>query len=1125
MPVPLESLPERADRDRRAIGAPRLRRALRPVVSESHGSFAEAPPDVVSCLADRVQAALFELLRGCQTADPASAARPPISAFTARPGPLATELLTVLMRWVFLLYAEQRHLWRQDEGESGPSWAELFERLRADAQRAPAALDQRYLGWSHLLARFQQLAPPRQETPLVVPPLSDAVVSRVLHHLLARDGNRPALGSLAVEQLGSLYEAVLGFEVRRAAGRTLAFKSTGKRGAPRTVDLDELLALPPHRRERWFRNRTGHTLGKQAAAQLRQATDTEAVVAALAAKVAWHLTPRVVPAGSLILTASDERRGSGSHYTPRALTEPIVRRTLEPILRQGDASAEAAGTARVGAERGDGCDSGKPGPGYPRPEQILNLTICDPAMGSGAFLLETCRQLGDHLLRAWSAHDAVPAGLATGPPLVAAARRLVACRCLYGVDKNPLAVELARLSLWLLTRAGEPPLAYLDHSLRCGDALVGLTCQQILAFHWKPAGAPPGLKERLQDRLDRAAEARIRARELGSEKPDARRRLRAKAERALRPVRGIGDACVSAFFGCPRESGRQQQRRRLLAELLATSDPDGLGSKGGVLAAVAELRHGTSPLPAFHWELEFPEVFASRGGFDACVGNPPFAGKNTLAKGHPDAYRQWLQTIHEGSHGNADLVAHFFRRAFGLIRHCGTLGFLATNTVGQGDTRATGLAWIRAHHGDIYHARRRLSWPGSAAVVASVVHIYKGAYRGQKRLDGRPVDTITAFLVHRGWDREPQRLKSNAGKAFQGHIVLGMGFTFDDRDRQGIASPLAEMHRLIARNPGNAERILPYLGGEEVHASPTQAHHRFVIDLSDLTEDQARAGWPELLRIVERRVKPVRTALPPKNTWNRDVAARWWQFAASRRELNARLAGRDRVLVTNAQATPHLAFVFCRPDAVFANSLNVITTAAWSWFTCLQSRIHEAWARFLCSSMKDDLRYNPSDCFLTFPFPSGVLQSGTLAPGGDPEAPASGGRIRELDRAGREYHEFRAVLMIEHDQGLTKTYNRFHDPRETSPAIEHLRQQHAALDRAVFQAYGWHDLVGAVDCEFRPDPTGPGGPGEESHGSGRECHGAGKGRWRLSWPEDVRAEVLARLLERNETDYRKERSP
>ena len=167
-------------------------------------------------------------------------------------------------------------------------------------------------------------------------------------------------------------------------------------------------------------------------------------------------TPDLVPPGAMVLQPSEERRRSGSHYTPRTLTEPIVRTTLEPIL------------ADLRAEDGRA----------PLPEQILDLKVCDPAMGSGAFLVEACRQLGDALIDAWNAHGSRPP-IPADEDEVVFARRLIAQRCLYGVDRNPVAVDLAKMSLWLVTLAREHALTFLDHALRHGDSLVGLTRRQI----------------------------------------------------------------------------------------------------------------------------------------------------------------------------------------------------------------------------------------------------------------------------------------------------------------------------------------------------------------------------------------------------------------------------------------------------------------------------------------------------------------------------------------------------------------------------------------------------------------------------------------------------------------------
>ncbi len=456
-----------------------------------------------------------------------------------------------------------------------------------------------------------------------------------------------------------------------------------------------------------------------------------------------------------------------------------------------------------------------------------------------------------------------------------------------------------------------------------------------------------------------------------------------------------------------------------------------------------------------------------------------------------------------------------------MLREGGTLGLIATNTIGQGDTRSTGLRWLCKHSGQIYCVRRRLKWLGEAAVVVSVIHIAKGIDPGPRRLDGREVDRITAFLFHDGSHDDPERLKANAGKSFQGSIVLGMGFTFDDADRRGVATPLAEMRRLIAENPRNREVIFPYIGGEEVNTSPTHAYHRHVINFRDwplrradlgetwqgASEDARRdwrrsgnvpldypgpvaADWPELLAIVEEKVKPARAHLTT-NTIGRKRADFWWRYGSSAGELYIAIRGLDRVLVIS-RVGQQAAFTFLPGKLVYAESTIVFPFDTAAAFCALQSRPHETWARFFGSSMKDDLRYTPSDCLETFPFPDDWE-----------EHPA-------LEEAGEAYYDFRAALIVENDEGMTKTYNRFHDPDERDPRIAELRRLHATMDRAVLDAYGWDDI--RTDCEFLLD-----------YEIDEETQGRRKKPWRYRWPDGIRDEVLARLLALNAERARRER--
>ncbi len=195
--------------------------------------------------------------------------------------------------------------------------------------------------------------------------------------------------------------------------------------------------------------------------------------------------------------------------------------------------------------------------------------------------------------------------------------------------------------------------------------------------------------------------------------------------------------------------------------------------------------------------------------------------------------------------------------------------------------------------------------------------------------------------------------------------------------------------------------------------------------------------------------------------------------------------------MTNCGATPHLSIAFQPSDRIFAHSLAVFSLDTYASFCTLQSRSHEIWARFFGSSLEDRLRYTPSDCFETFPFPDNF----EIHP--------------NLEAAGKDYFEFRANFMVKNDEGLTKTYNRFHDPDDLNPDIVKLRELHAAMDKEVLSAYGWDDV--STDCEFLLDYEI-----DEEESSKR------KKPWRYRWPEDVHDEVLARLLELNAERAREE---
>lgn len=969
-------------------------------------------------------------------------------------------ILSVVLRLVFVLYSEDQGLVpvQHDTYAEHLSVLGLYERLAKDAGAHPESMHLRFGAYGRLIALFRAIylgvthgdlrLPPRRGTlfdpsaypflegglpgwtaaialpeeraAVELPSIDDDTVYRVLHRLVVLEGQRLSYRSLDVEQIGAVYESLMGYHVVRV-------ESPAVRLGPQRVwvETEALRAMKPADKKRFLKDTCGLSKTAQAKidAALKSAEDAESASVALAELASGKTNKQKnrVAAGRLVLQPGEERRRTGSHYTPRWLSEKVVQRTLEPILA-------CLGEARTA-------------------EQILTLKICDPAMGSGAFLVAACRLLAEELVAAWDrAGELAALTEAHGDPLLHA-RRLVAQRCLYGVDKNAAAVELAKLSLWLVTLSKDLPFTFVDHALRHGDSLVGLDLEQIKSFSWEKKAQLETFRRALEDALDQALEHRGEILALAEREDPAsqreKQRLLEYAEQAIERIRMIADACVGAFFAHDKPKAREQERKarldlvnRLLAGDERAYEP---------LAAMArEIRAKHAP---FHWMLEFPEVFweerqdpldpdaEERAAYmEAFVGNPPFAGKNGITEQGGPGYLDWLQTVHQGAHGNADLSAHFFLRTADLLGAHGTLGLIATNTIGQGDSRQTGLQALLLRRFAIYDATASLMWPGAAAVTVSIVHMAVGrpAERiGDLRLDGAVVPSINSRL--RGKPERPDAvaLARNADCSFQGSIVLGLGFTLT----------LGERDALIAKDPRNAERIFPYLGGQEVNTSPTQTHDRYVISFGQMDLAEAER-WPDLIAIVREKVKPER------DKSKRDVRRKyWWRFGEVAPALYDTILPLARCLAT-AIYTRHLCFSFQPVDRIFSNKLYVFPFETTSAFAVLQSRVHAAWAWLLSSTLKADLAYTPTECFETFPFPEP-----------DPRAV-----IPALEEIGEQLYQARAKYMLDTDQGLTKTYNALKDPKETDPRILELRQLHEAMDRAVLAAYGWSDIAVPPFC-------------------------------------------------------------
>lgn len=285
---------------------------------------------------------------------------------------------------------------------------------------------------------------------------------------------------------------------------------------------------------------------------------------------------------------------------------------------------------------------------------------------------------------------------------------------------------------------------------------------------------------------------------------------------------------------------------------------------------------------------------------------------------------------------------------------------------------------------------------------------------------------------------------------------------------------------LIEKDPKNAEVLFPFLNGEDLNTSPSQTPSRWIINFFNWSLERAGV-YSDCLAIVRERVYPARKI--SKGSY----ARLWWQYGRRQERLYEAVAPLRRALVL-AITSKYLSFSFTGAQCVYSHGCGVVAFETTDYFAVLQSSLHEAWARKYSSTLETRLRYTPSDIFETFPLPA------LLFPG-----PLATDSIRQsLVDVGETYHEHRRQIMLARQEGLTTTYNRFHNPDERAADIARLRQLHVEMDRAVAAAYGWSDL-------------------DLGHGFHETAQGV-----RFTISEAARREVLGRLLELNHQRYAEE---
>jgi hypothetical protein len=737
---------------------------------------------------------------------------------------------------------------------------------------------------------------------------------------------------------------------------------------------------------------------------------------------------------------------------------------------------------------------------------LLSIKVCDATCGSGHILLSAARRIGVELAKVRTGEDQ------PSPTAIREGIRDAVTHCIYGVDKNPLAVELCKVALWLEAHVPGEPLNFLDHRIKCGDAIVGLAHKEELeqgipdeAFNRMPGDDPEvvralGRRNRTQRNENLA---KLIPHTLVKDPMD---NIIIQFQKfAALPERSIEEIEYKEAEYKKLVSGRHWQQMKRLADLRVAQffipktqdnvdilliDSDywqylkGYENVSTVQVKAAEAEGEKRKF--FHWFLEFPDVFI-KGGFDCIMGNPPFLGGLRISPNFGYNYFNWIKYNFAPAGGTCDLAAYFFRRDYTLIKQYGFLGLISTNTIAQGDTREGGLDIIEKMKGSIIFVVRSLKWPGAAKLVISLISIFKGEWKKICHLDNDKSDYINSYFANESIIK-PYNILSNKNKAFIGSNFSGSGFILTANEKDV----------LISKDIKNKDVIFPLLNGDDLNKEPIQSNTRYIINFFDWSEEIAK-NYEEPYRIIKEKVFPERQKQKEKIG-----KEKWWQYMRARTDLYLKIKTKINCFAA-ARTSKYMSFSACPTNIIFTDATVIYDNDKFSNFSIIQSTLHNEWARKYSSTLETRLRYTPSDCFETFPFPQNLSKE----------------MEQDLEKIGECYHEHRRQLMMKMELGLTKTYNLFHkkdlslqdiikESKKDTPTVEtafqdllKLRELHKQMDMAVLTAYGWTDIHPAHDfyeVDYLPEND----------------------RIRFTISPDSRKEILKRLLLLNHQVHKQE---
>lgn len=807
-----------------------------------------------------------------------------------------------------------------------------------------------------------------------------------------------------------------------------------------------------------------------------------------------------------------------SHYTPEELVQPLIKHSLEYLIED---ILLLYAQKKVNKEN--------------TIKALLKLKVCDVACGSGHILLSAARRIALAVARVLTDEEQ------PNPLSIRKAMKDVVRNCIYGVDKNPLAVELCKIALWLEAYNPGEPLNFLDHHIKCGDAIVGLAHRSELekgiadeafktlaeddkdiAKTWRDKNVKER-KERttkalqLKAEFEKSTENSVQEamaeyktfNQLPETTPDEIER-KAKAYKKFIDGKGftflkaMADTQVAQFFIPKTEANKDYLMTDADFRLILS------GYKGWQDRKVAKATAVALEQRFFHWFIEFPEVF-SEGGFDCILGNPPFLGGSKLSNTYGDDFLNFIHYNFEPAKGWCDLVGYFFRRNFYILKSNGFTSLISTNTICQGDTRAGSLEQILNYGGEIIFAVKSTPWPGAANVDVTLITIHKDEWKRKRFLNGISVTNISSYLGDTENEKNPEKLLVNKSICHKGFEANGLGFVLT----------IEEAKQLIEEEINNKDVVKKYLSGDDVASNPNHEPSRYIIQFDEMPENSAKA-YQGPFKICYDRVRPERL-LKDARKYPR-LVNEWWKFWMNKKDLSGQLKYLNHCLVI-PRVAKYQNFVISNTDLIFHEKVIVVTRFSGFYILILNSTFHNDWIWKYSSTLgSGTLNYSPSDCFETFPFPQSLNSQ----------------QEQQLEAIGEAYHEHRKQLMLGMQLGLTKTYNLFHsnaiksqsindndkqvaslqkhlDPAksgtgktantisfdEAIQGILKLRELHVQMDEAVLDAYGWNDIELKHDfyeVDYLPEND----------------------RVRFTIHPDARKEVLKRLLELNHKIHEEE---